>query len=117
MNNMIHGRATIFLDGSKIISEDGASLKIGGVVNDTVMVGGKSFNKQKVVASEVKCKVPVTADTNITDLQSMADIEVQFASDTGKRFVIASAAQTNEIEFGEDGLIELMLSGDPAKES
>ena len=50
---------------------------------------------------------------------SLAGVEVQFASDTGVRYVIDSAAQTGDLSLqGGDngGMVELTMSGNPARE-
>lgn len=114
--DMMHGRATIVVDGTTLISEDGATLKPGGLINDVKMVGNRALPSQKMIASECKCKMAVLASTNIMDFQKMAGVEVQFQSDTGKIFTIRSAAQTAELELSEDGFVEPVFMGNPAIE-
>ena len=117
--NVIHGRATIFFNGEKIHSEEDATLKPGGAVNRVRMVNGTSFRSQTVLPSEVTCSVPVTAQISLLELQALAGVEVQFASDTGVRYVIDSAAQTGDLSLqGGDngGMVELTMSGNPARE-
>lgn len=113
---MMHGRASIILNGTKIVSEDGATLKIGGISNNVIMVGDTPLNSQKNAASECTCKMPLTAKTNLTEFQKMANVELQFVSDTGKRFVVRAAAQTAELQLGEDGMVEPVFMGAPAIE-
>lgn len=110
----IHGLATIKRNGTNIIADVDAKLKIGGTSNDVKMVGQKSFRSEKVMPSELEVKIPHTADVDLVKEQAMADVEIQFQSDTGATYVIASAAQTGEIDSGDDGLVTLTYMGDPA---
>lgn len=111
----IHGLATIKRDGTNIVAEVDAKLKIGGLTNEVKMVGQKSFYSQKVIPSEIEVKIPHTEDIDLVKEQSRAGVEIQFHSDTGAVYVVASAAQTGEIDSGEAGLVTLTYMGDPAK--
>lgn len=112
--DLIHGLATIKRDGSNIIVDVDAKLKIGGRVNDVKMVGAKSFPSQRIIPSEVEMKIPHTGDVDLVKEQSRTGVEIQFQSDNGAVYVIPSASQTGEIDSGEDGLVTLTYMGDPA---
>ena len=111
----LHGIATIKRDGTNIIAEVDAKLKIGGYVNDVQMVGPKAHRKQRITASELEVKIPHTADVDLVKEQSRADVEIQFQSDNGAVYVVPQAAQTGEVDTGEEGLVGLVYMGDPAK--
>ena len=114
--DMMHGRATIIINGETIISEDGAEFTAGGISNDVHMIGNNALYSQKNGLSECKCKMPVTADTKLMDFQKAANLELQFVSDTGKRFVMRSAAQTATLKIGADGMVEPVFQSAPAIE-
>lgn len=110
----IHGIATIKRDGTNIIADVDAKLKIGGIANDVKMVGPKAFNSQKIIASELEVKIPHTTDVDLVLEQSRSGVEIQFHSDNGSVYVIPSSAQTGELDSGDDGLVTLTYMGDPA---
>jgi|GEM_PF-3068165 len=110
----LHGIATIKVNGTNIIADVDAKLKVGGYVNNVKMVGVKSFNSQKVIPSELEIKIPHTQDVDLVKEQSRSGVEVQFQSDNGAVYVVADAAQTAEVDTGADGLVSLVYTGDPA---
>lgn len=111
----IHGSATIKRDGDNIVVDVSAKLKIGGEINAVQMVGKKSFNSVTTIPSELEAKIPHTADVDLVKEQSRAGVEIQFHSDNGAVYVVASSAQTGEVDSGDDGLVTLTYTGDPAK--
>lgn len=110
----IHGMATIKRNGKNIIVDVDAKIKIGGTINEVKMVGRKSFQSQNVIPSEVEIRIPHTADVDLVKEQSTADVEIQFQSDNGAIYVVSQAAQTGEVDSGEEGLVTLTYMGDPA---
>ncbi len=119
MSGLIHGRATIRVNGEKLIAEHNAGLEPGGVINDGRMTGDTFGYTQSIDSAVVTCKVRVTKDVSIIRLQSLADVEITFESDTGTSYIIRNAAQTNKLklEGGEgNGTVELILKGEPAAE-
>lgn len=110
----IHGLATIKRNGKNIIVNADAKLKIGGKSNDVKMVGQMSFRSEKVNPSELEIKIPHTDKVNLVEEQAMAGVEIQFQSDTGAIYVIPDAAQTGDVDSGDDGLVTLTYMGAPA---
>jgi hypothetical protein len=110
----IHGMATIKRNGSNIVCDVAAKLKIGGTVNNVLMVGQKAHRSEKVIASEIEVKIPFTAEVDLIKEQSLSGVEIQFQSDNGTTYVVPDAAQTGELESAEDGMITLTYMGDPA---
>lgn len=110
----IHGMATIKRNGSNIVCDVTAKIKIGGLKNNATMIGQKAFYSQNVIPSEVEVKIPFTADVDLIKEQSLAGVEIQFQSDNGTVYVVPDAAQTGELESAEDGMITLTYMGDPA---
>ena len=111
----LHGIATIKRDGTNIIAEVDAKLKIGGYTNDVKMVGPTAHRSQRITASELEVRIPHTADVDLIKEQSRADVEIQFHSDTGSVYFIPQAAQTGDLDTGEEGLVTLTYMGDPAQ--
>ena len=115
----IHGQATLRINGQVYESEDDATLKPGGFNNTPRMIGQKFHYSQTTLAASVVCKIPVTAETSLRELQEMNEAEVTFESDTGKTFIVRNAAQTRDLELtGGDsgGTVELEFMGEPAEE-
>ncbi len=111
----IHGIATIKRNGENLIVDVAAKLKIGGTVNNRKMVGYKSYPSQRIVMSELEAQIPFTERTDLIKEQSMTGVEIQFQSDNGAVYVIPTASQTNEIDTGEEGLVNVVYMGDPAQ--
>jgi hypothetical protein len=114
----MHGRATIRIDGQVFESDDDATLAPGGLQNTGQMIGQKHFYSQTTTASEVKMKIPVTVESDLRNLQELAEIEVMFESDTGLTYLQRNAVQTGRLELqgGEgNGKVELTFSGEPAE--
>lgn len=111
---LIHGRATIKLDGNTVVSEEDATLKIGGLKNNVRNINGKNFRSQSYSSAEVSFKTPITKSVSLRTLQEMAGKEVQFVSDTGVTWIVPDAAQTNELGTGGDGMADILMVGDSA---
>lgn len=115
----IHGQATIRIDGTVIESEDNASLMVGGLQNNTRMIGRKVAHNQSTIPASVKCKVAVSAGTSLRALQELSGVEITFESDMGRTWIIRDAAQTAALELSggaEGGTVELEFKGNPAEE-
>lgn len=114
-----HGQATIRINGRVFESRDQAELMVGGLKNNADMIGDKHFYSQTKIASNVKCTVPFTSETELKTLQEMTEAEVIFESDTGKSWIIRDAVQVAELNLqgGEgNGTVDLEFSGSPAEE-
>ena len=111
----LHGIATIKRDGSNLITEVDAKLKIGGYINKVQMVGPKAFDSQDIIPSELEIKIPHTGDVDLVKEQTRRAVEIQFQSDNGAVYIVRSASQTGEVDTGDEGLVGLVYMGDPAK--
>ncbi|MBK67923.1 MAG: hypothetical protein CMP22_07305 [Rickettsiales bacterium] len=111
----LHGRATIKRDGTNIIVDVDAKLKIGGEVTDVKMVGPKAFDSIRYIPSELEIRIPHTADVDLVSEQSRRSVEIQFQSDNGATYVVPQASQTGELDTGDEGLVGLVYMGDPAQ--
>ena len=111
----IHGIATIKRNGTNLITEVDAKLKIGGEINSVRMVGRKSFDSSSFVSSELEVRIPHTGDVDLIKEQASRNVEIQFQSDNGQTYTIATATQTGELDTGDEGLVTLTYMGDPAQ--
>lgn len=115
----IHGRATIRFNGQVFETDDDATLQVGGLKNNDRTTGNKFYYNQSFIPSTVTCKIPVTKDVSIKQFQEMNEAELQFASDTGRVYIIRNAAQTGDVQLqggSDNGKIELTFNGEPAEE-
>lgn len=115
----IHGSATLRLNGQHIETNDDATLTVGGTKNTPRTIGKKFYHSESYMASKVECKVPVTAETSLRELQEMSGVELHFLSDTGRTYIIREAVQTAEVSVqgGESGgEASLVFEGEAAEE-
>lgn len=115
----IHGRATIYVNGQVFDTDPGATLRVGGLKNNDRSTDQRFHYNQSFIPAQVVCKVPVSVATSLRSLQELAEAEIQFLSDTGRRYVITEAAQTGEVELAggaDGGKVELTFNGQPAEE-
>jgi len=110
----LHGIATIKRNGTNIIADVDAKLKVGGETNEVKMVGRKAHKSTRILASELELRIPHTSNVNLLTEQALSGVEIQFQSDNGAVYIIADAAQTGELDTGDEGLVTLTYMGDPA---
>lgn len=113
------GRASIRIDSKIVDSEPGAELVVGGIKNNSRQTTSKHYYNQTMIPSRITCRVPFTADVSLRDLQSLAEVDVTFTSDTGQIYMIRDAVQTSEIAVTDGdagGFASLVFEGDPAEE-
>lgn len=115
----IHGIATIRINGKVYESEPDASIQPGGYKNNPRQIGRKYHYNQQVIPSQVVCKVPVTKEVSLRELQEIVEAEVTFESDAGRTWIIRNATQNAELSLaGGDsgGTVEMTFNGSPAEE-
>lgn len=98
--------------GTRIAVEKGAKLKIGGIQNNSVVVGRQVHNAQEFIASEISGTTVLRRGQRFTDLYSTAAGELQVVCDTGQTYVFTDAFLTErpEMSGGEGGKIEMKWS-------
>jgi Phage tail tube protein len=115
----IHGRATIRINGQVYETDDDATLQPGGLKNNERMTGDKFFYNQTNIPSKLTCKLPVTREVSLRELQEINEAEITFASDNGRTWIIRNAAQTGDVQVqggADNGKVELTFHGEPAEE-
>lgn len=98
MSRQITGRATIQVDGERLLAENAATLNIGGASREAMMGGGEVQGYQETdEAPSLSVTVRHTADLSLKKLGAITDATVFFETDTGKQFILRSAFTTNPI--------------------
>lgn len=95
------------INGQRLRSKEGASLETGGIERDAVVSdSGVDGYMEKHVAPKVECKLSLTADIRLTDLQAFADGTLVFETDTGRVYTLINAwnAKPPKLEKGEISL-------------
>jgi hypothetical protein len=113
------GRATIRAAGAVIETAKGASLDIGGVKRNTVVVGRLVGHAEETAPSMVECETALGPGMSLDALRNLAGVTVVFECDTGQRYVINDAFLVDppKMKDGEGGNVALNFSGPPAEET
>lgn len=102
----IAGKVYISINGQRLRSKEGASLDIGGAAREPVISdSGVDGFTEKVAVPKVDCKISLTDDIKLKDLQAFQGTLV-FETDTGRVFTLQDAWRTNppKLEKGEVSL-------------
>ncbi|MBF0168797.1 MAG: phage tail tube protein [Alphaproteobacteria bacterium] len=109
------GIASITVDGQKIDSKKGASLKLGGPKFNAEVYGETAYGSSEVVVSELDCDFPSSINAPIEKLRGLFGVIVLFQADNGISYQMRNAMVTEALELkGGDG-IKLKMSGNPAE--
>lgn len=102
---VLHGQATIRFNGQHYETNDDATFTPGGTKNTSRTIGRSVYRSESYMASKLECKIPVTSDIDIIEIQEMSDVEIIFESNTGKTYVMSNCAQTADVSLqgGESG--------------
>lgn len=102
----IAGKVFISINGKRLRSKEGASLDIGGVAREPVLSdSGVDGYTEKNTAPKVSCKISLTDDIKLKELQSFQGTLI-FETDTGRVFTLQQAwcANPPKLEKGEVSL-------------
>jgi hypothetical protein len=103
----IAGKVFLTLNGQRLRSKEGASLETGGTEREAVISdSGVDGFMEKETAPKVDCKVSLSADVRLADLQAFKDGTLVFETDTGRTFTLINAwcAKPPKLEKGEVSL-------------
>lgn len=103
----IAGKVFLTLNGQRLRSKEGASLETGGIERDAAISdSGVDGFMEKIVAPKVDCKVHLTYDIRLADLQGFKEGTLVFETDTGRTFTLINAwcAKPPKLEKGEVSL-------------
>jgi len=107
MSNQVTGRVFVTVQGERLRSKEGATLKFGGVEREDVLGdGGVLGYSEKTSAPEIDCTLAHNAAFSAKSFQDITDERVIFETDTGKTYVLANAWCKGALELskGEVGL-------------
>lgn len=111
MSDRITGRATIYIDGKRIPTENKAKLNPGGANRKEERHGGKTYFAEEEVPPGVECTVLHTADADIVALSAIVGATVIFEADTGQKYVLRGGFVTSPAELDGDR-VPLKLAAD-----
>lgn len=100
----VAGKIFVTINGQRLRSKEGASLETGGIEREGVVSdSGVDGFMEKVVAPKVDCKVSLTNDIKLADLQAFKDGTLIFETDTGRVYTLTGAwnAKPPKLERGE----------------
>ncbi|MCC6581967.1 MAG: phage tail tube protein, partial [Phycisphaeraceae bacterium] len=75
LNNQILGRATIRIDSQVFDTEPGATIRPGGIKNTSRQMTDKHYFSQSEISARLTCKVPVSPETSLRQLQEITGAE------------------------------------------
>ncbi len=99
MSKRITGRATIYVDGASIPSENGAKLNPGGESRKPERHGGVTYYSSEEMAPTVECVVNHTAAVDILALSKLEGVTVMFETDTGQKFMLSGAVAQDPVDL------------------
>lgn len=103
----IAGKVFLTINGQRLRSKEGASLEMGGIEREAVISdSGVDGFMEKFTAPKVDCKVSLTNDIKMADLQAFKDGTLVFETDTGRVYTVTGAwnAKPPKLEKGEVSL-------------
>lgn len=113
------GKVFVIINGEKLDSKPGASLKLGGDKRTAQMgVGRMSGFSEEVEAAEADCVLNVTAGTDLEMIKNFTDGTVTFLTDAGQTWVVNDAFCEGDVKLsgkGDGATVKFM--GQPAVRS
>lgn len=103
----IAGRVFISLNGQRLRSKEGASLETGGIEREAANSdSGVDGFTEKITAPKVDCKINLSADVKLADLQAFKNGTLVFETDIGRTYTLTNAwcATPPKLEKGEVSL-------------
>ncbi len=100
----IAGKVFLTINGQRLRSKEGASLEMGGIEREAVISdSGVDGFMEKFTAPKVDCKISLTPDIKLEDLQAFKDGTLVFETDTGRVYTLTGAwcAKPPKLEKGE----------------
>jgi hypothetical protein len=113
-NNVVHGRATITVNGRVFMTNNGATFDPGGYTKTSVSTdqGVAGFSRAARPA-KIVCKVPLRSGDSLADFD-FDDGTVTFEADSGQKWLVSPAWTTGEPQLSNDGY-DLNIEGPAAK--
>lgn len=99
MSKRITGKATIYVDGATIPTENGAKLSPGGESKKPERHGGVTYYAAEEMPPTLECTVLHTADIDILKLSAIEGATVMFETDTGQKFLLRGATAQDPVDL------------------
>lgn len=93
----ITGIATIMVDGTRLATENGATLDPGGYNREPERHGGDTYYKEDEVPPMVECNVLHTSETDIIALSNITGATIVFEANTGQKYILRGAFATTPV--------------------
>ncbi|WP_024303325.1 phage tail tube protein [Pseudogulbenkiania sp. MAI-1] len=110
------GIVYVNLNGSRLRSKPGASLKVGGAIRkaETDVNGFAGHSTEEIKPAEVKCTLLHADDTDLVALQQIEGATLVFETDSGQRYLVRDAGTEGEVEMkGKE--VDITFTGAPAE--
>lgn len=108
------GRVTLTVDGTKLDSQKGAKINLGGVARTAVETDHAIGFTEERKAATIEAVVPVSRETPLEFIRNLTGATAVFLADTGQGWTVKNAFVTDTLDIG-DGKVTVKLAGDPAE--
>jgi hypothetical protein len=109
----ITGKATVYVDGTKMEMERGAKAHPGGISRAFERHHGRTYALESEAAPSVEGNILHTKDTDVLALGAIDNATVIFECDTGQKYVMRGASIENPIDIdGGSGKSPVKFVGD-----
>lgn len=110
------GVVVIKVNGTKMRSDPGATLKPGGKIGEAVNDDGgfQGVATKEVKGSEVKWTMTHGDDVDVTSLQNLRGVTLVFETDSGQSYLCANAGTVGEVEL-KGNKVDITMAGDEAE--
>jgi hypothetical protein len=107
------GKATVYVDGTKMEMERGAKANPGGTGRTFERHHGKTYSLENEVAPSVEGTILHTKDTDVQAISAIDNATIIFQCDTGQRYVMRGASIENPTDIdGGTGKSPVRFVGD-----
>jgi hypothetical protein len=107
------GKATVYVDGTKMEMERGAKANPGGISRTFERHHGRTYALEGEAAPSVEGSILHTKDTDAQAISAIDNATVIFECDTGQKYVMRGASIENPIDIdGGSGKSPIKLVGD-----
>ncbi|AUZ85789.1 phage tail tube protein [Methylophaga nitratireducenticrescens] len=112
MSELITGKVKIRIDGQTLPTENQATLLPQGVNRQDVRHGGKTYHSEEETSPELTCRVLLTKDVDVMDINEITNATIFFESNTGRQYVMRNAFSKGAVPHEGSGVAEAKFSCD-----
>ena len=113
------GKAFIKMDGDPLETMEGAKLKLGGTVRNTVTGSNEVLGfSEAPEPAELECQISLAKGIKLDDFRNASEVTITFQADSGQTYIMRKAwlTETPEITQGEGGPVDLKFNSAKAEE-